>query len=376
MFRYALEQLRFDWRHSLMTVSGIAAVIAVILVLEGFEQGLYAQLRSAVYARGGDLVATQAGVSNMAAVRSVIPQLARAEVEAVPGVQVAHPLAGLSVIYDKDGRKNPVFLVVFDSAGGPRSLRAGRHIDGDRQIVIDQSLAELYGLEVGDPLVISGFSFAIVGITEPNAAIFTPFAFTTFDTLIDFYFESSLAADLSAFPLVSYLIVELEPGADRAAVAGAIEAAVPSVDVFTPAQLAAADEALGRSIFGAIIRVLIGVAYLCGVLVVGLFTFAATTARRTDLGVLKALGFRVRSLVSAVVVESAVLTIGAIPIGIALAYGIAAIVEAVAPVYSILPAETAPLIRTVAACGGFAVLGALVSLQQISRVDPALVFQS
>jgi ABC-type antimicrobial peptide transport system permease subunit len=357
-------------------LGGIAAVIAVILVLEGFEQGIYAQLRGAVHDRGGDLVATQAGVSNMVAVRSVIPQLARDDVEAVSGVRIAHPLAGLSVIYEKNARKNPIFLIVFDSAGGPTSVRSGHLIDGDRQIVIDRSLAELHGLEVGEPLVISGFSFEIVGITGPNAAIFTPFAFTTFDTLIDFYFESSLAADLSAFPLVSYFIIELDPGADRDAVAKAIEAAVPAIDVFTPDQIAAHDEELGRSIVGAIIRTLIVVAYLSGVLVVGLFTFAATASRRTDLGILKALGFRSRSLLAAVVIETVVLTVAAIPVGVVAALGIAALVEWSSPVYAILPAEGGPLIRTIAACAGFAVLGSLVSYRQIHGVEPAEVFQS
>ena len=376
MFRYALKQIRMDLLRSLLTLSGIAAVISVILVLEGFEQGLYSQLRASVLARGGDLIATQAGVSNMAAVRSVIPQLAREQVEAVPGVQTAHPLTGLSVIYEKDGRKNALFLVVYDTAGGPEHVNKGHIINGDRQIVIDHSLAELYGLETGDDLTVSGFDFEIVGITAPNAAMFTPYAFTTFDTLIDFYFESSLAADLSAFPLVSYFLIDIETGADRLAVASKIEAAVPEVDVFTPGVLAQRDAALGQSIFGAIIGALVAVAYLTGVLVVGLFTFAAVSSRTRDMGVLKALGFRSRALLGAIFVETAILTILAIPLGIALAYGITSVVHAVSPIYLVLPAESAPLLRTILACGVFAVIGALAPFRLIKNLEPAMVFQT
>jgi hypothetical protein len=40
------------------------------------------------------LVAPQAGVTRMAAHRSVLPSSARAAVEAVAGVRVAHPVAG------------------------------------------------------------------------------------------------------------------------------------------------------------------------------------------------------------------------------------------------------------------------------------------
>lgn len=64
----------------------------------------------------------------------------------------------------------------------------------------------------------SVFEFTITGITRGASAYFSAFGFVRFDDLIDFYFESDLAADVSTFPLLSFLLVELEDGAALGAV--------------------------------------------------------------------------------------------------------------------------------------------------------------
>ena len=77
--------------------------------------------------------------------------------------------------------------------------------------------------------------------------------------MIDFFFDSDLVGDISNLPLLSYLLVELRPGVDPVRVAAAIEEVEPAGDVFTPAQLARNDMALGRTLFGPVMGVLIGV---------------------------------------------------------------------------------------------------------------------
>jgi hypothetical protein len=82
VFTLTLRQLRLEALRSSLTVLAIAAVIAEILIIEGFLAGLYLQLRQAVLNRGGDLVVTQAGIGNFIAARSILPQTARLDVEA------------------------------------------------------------------------------------------------------------------------------------------------------------------------------------------------------------------------------------------------------------------------------------------------------
>ena len=376
MLRLAFRQIRLDSGRSVLTCVGIAAVLAVILVLQGFQQGLYRQLEDVALARNADLIATQAGVTNMVAARSVIPQMVRERVEAVDGVKLAHPMTALSLIYEKDGKKTAVFLTVTETRGGPSQTIQGRLIQNDGEVVIDRALAQHYGLTPGQDLVIAGYPFKIVGVTETTAAMFTSFVFTNFGSLIDFYFETKLADDISAFPLLSYLLIELEPGADRQVVKDRVEKAVADVDVFLPETIAKNDEQLGRTMFGAVLAILIGVAYIAGALVVALFMFSAAEARRRDLGVLKAIGFPNRALLGSIVVETVLLTVAAVPLGIALAMGLAAGIHAAMPTYLVLPTIAGPLIATIVACAFFALLGAVGPFRLIKNLEPAEVFQS
>lgn len=370
------RQLRLESGRTILTVLAIAAVIAEILILEGFLAGLYEQMRMAVLNRGGDLVVTQAGISNFIAARSILPQVSRLQVEEIEGVKVAHPLTGISVIYEQDGRRTPIIVLVYDTAGGPTAIVTGEGDPVERGIVVDRALAIKYDLSPGDPIRISDFEFTVSGVSTNSSAFMTPFAFITYDDLIDFYFESDVAADIATFPLLSFLLVEVEPGAEPLAVAARIEEHVEAADVFLPGELARKDENLARELMGPILGLLLAVSYGIGVLVVGMFMFAAVRGRLRNLGVLKALGFRQRVLGTAVILEAVVLTLVALPIGILLAMVIAGIIDRIAPVYLILATEPAAVARTAAACLAFAALGAFVPVRAIANIDPAIVFRS
>ncbi|MDH3667110.1 MAG: ABC transporter permease [Paracoccaceae bacterium] len=359
-----------------LTVLVIAAIIAEMLILEGFLAGMYVQLRNAVLNRSGDVVVTQAGISNFIAARSILPQLTRLAVEELEGVREAHPLTALSVIYDRDGRKTPIIILVYDTAGGPLEIVTGSPIGGEREIVIDRSLAKRYGFTPGDTITISDFDFRIAGISEKSAAFFTPFAFVTYDDLIDFYLESDIADDIATFPLLSFLLVETEPGADPAVIADRIRQEVPAANAFLPGELAQRDEDLGRELMGPILGLLLVVSYAIGALVIGMFMFAAVRGRQRSLGVMRALGFTPRMLGMAVVIEAGVLTLLALPLGIALSQILATIIHALAPVYLILPTEPAGLVRTAVICLALAGLGALAPVRLIAGMDPAMVFRS
>ncbi len=302
--------------------------------------------------------------------------MARLRVEEVEGVQVAHPLTGLSVIYERDGRRSPLLVLVYDTAGGPSEILTGTESPVERGIVIDRALAVKYGLEPGDTMEISDFEFTVSAVSTNSSAFLTPFAFITFDDLIDFYFESEVAADIATFPLLSFLLIDLQPDADPpVAVSERIEARIDVADVFLPRELALRDERLGREMLGPILGLLLAVSYGIGVLVIAMFMFAAVRGRTRELGVLKALGFKPRTLGTAIVAEAVGLTLIALPTGLALAVVIASIVHAFAPIYLVLAAEPSAVVRTGLASLAFAAAGALLSMRAVNRVDPAIVFR-
>lgn len=375
MFQLAYRQLRLEAVRTLLTGFALGAVFAVILVLGGFELGQYAQLQKAVLDRGADLIVAQAGVSNMIAVRSTLPQLSRRHVEAVYGVSSAHPLTALPVIYQHGEEKTPLYLLVFDSLGGPPQIWKGRSIQEEREIIIDVALARKYGMSPGDNIEIADFEFIIAGVTQNTAAFFMPFIFVSYDTLIDFYLESDVVADLSTFPLLSFLLIELAPNADPAVVAQRIELSVESVDVFTPQQMARHDENMGRGILGPIMGLLVIVAYIIGLLVVGLIMHADVSSRIRSFGVLKALGFDQRMLSKAVFIQTLLLLLIAFPLGIFLAIGLATFIHWAMPLYLVLVTEPVLLMKTLFAGFVFALIGAIAPVRLIAYVDPLLVFQ-
>jgi len=370
------------WKNNLLRpgrmvlmVLAVAAVLAEILVLEGFLAGAYSQLRQAVLRRGGDVMVAQSGVSNFLATRSILPQRTRAAVEAMPGVAATHPLAALSVIYEQDGRLSPIVMLVYDDNGGPAEIVAGRAPDGAREVAIDLSLAMRHGLAPGDTLTLSDFDFTIAGISQGSAALFTPFAFVTFDSLIDFYFESDVADDIAAFPMLSFLAVTAAPGVDPAGLAARISDEIDSADAILPQELALNDEDMGRELLGPVLNLLLGLSYGIGAIAISMFMFAAVRSRRKSLGVLRALGFRPRDLIGSVVAEAVVTALVAIPLSILIAAGLAALIQWMAPVYSLQVMQSQALLRTTAIAVLLAVLGALAPLRMLLKLDPATAFR-
>ncbi len=373
MFTLAWRELQSDVLRTLLTAVALGSVIAVVLVLQGFEQGQYHQLERMVLNRKSDLVVTQAGISNFIAVRSSIPQLSRADVEAVQGVIDAHPITAIPIIYEKNNLRTPVYVIVFDTRGGPTSIVDGRDVEKGRDIVIDYALAEKYDIRLGDEFLVTDFRFHVSGITR-EAAFMMPFAFIGYDGMIDLFLESEIAPDLSTFPLLSYMLVELEPGANRDHVARDIEARVPAVDVFTPEALAARDVNLGRIFLGPIMGLLVAVAYVIGLLVVGLILYVDVRGRSRSLAVLKALGFPWRRLMVAVACQALLLLVIALPVGILIGQLLTTYIHAVAPVYLVRIFEPMVLIKTIVAGLVFALFGALIPVRSLRRTDPSSAF--
>lgn len=374
MFTLAWRQLLLDPVRTLLTALALGAVVAVILVLEGFEQGQYYQLERTVLDRKADLIVMQSGVANLLAARSSLPQLTRIHVEAIPGVKEAHPMTALPVIYQKGHRKMPIFLVVYDTGGGPVKIIKGKPPTG-RDIVIDTSIASKLGIQVGDNFEISDFIFKVSGITQGAAALFTGIGFITYDGMIDLFLESEMAPDISTFPLLSFLLVELAPNANQTRVAQAIENNVDAADVFTPEDLAQRDRKLGQEIFRPVMGLLVNVGYVIGLLVVTLIMSTEVRNRLRSFGVLKALGFSHGRIMMALMQQVFLLLLIALPLGLVTALGMAAIFNAVAPLYLVRILEPLVLLQTLIGSSVFALVGAFIPLRLVRRADPLIAFQ-
>ncbi|MFV2060076.1 MAG: ABC transporter permease [Gammaproteobacteria bacterium] len=376
MLKLIFRQLTYEPFRTLLTNVAIGSALAVILLLEGFQSGLLIQLKNVSLNRGADLIVTQKGVSNFIASRSLLPQMSREVIESVNGVKLAHPFTTVPIIYEKKGyRKSPIFFAVYDTAGGPSKLKSGSVASKPRDIVIDESLAVLYDLKTGDDFIVSDFKFKISGIAKQASALFTAYAFISYDDMIDFFFDSDLVGDISNLPLLSYLLVELLPGADRNNVAAAIELAESDADVFLPEDIAENDVAMGRTLFGPVMGVLIGAGYIITLLVVGMIMFTTVHARLPDYGVMKALGFPNLSLIKQISLESIFMILLSIPVALVVAQFGSWFIETQAPLYLVPVFEPIPLMRTFIAALVLGIIGAYLPYRQIAKLDPSIVFR-
>jgi ABC-type antimicrobial peptide transport system permease subunit len=355
------------------SVLAISVSIALVLFFEGFRAGLYQSVRTLPESLPATFVAMQAGVSNILGARSVLPRSARAEIQAIPGVRVAHPLGGAPIIYEKDGVRSPLYVLAYDTAGGPGTIVAGRAIAAPNEIVVDETLARRYALRPDDTLEFFGHRFQIAGLSSRTATMFGAYVYVPFDDMVDLYLAGDLPEDLASSAL-SFLLVEVDPLAELREVRAAIEARVPSVDVFTPAELGDNDVRRARRFMDPPLSVLIAVAWIVALLVVALTLYASVVARLQDFGVMKALGTRDRTLGALVMAETVAVTIPALLLAFVWAFGLQAMFEATLREYPVAPFRADILVRTVLATIVLACGGAVAPVARAARIDPATVF--
>lgn len=354
----------------------MTASVSLILLFEGFQVGLYRQLRAFPEQLPTPLVALQAGVTRMAAQRSVLPSSTRAEVEAVAGVRAAHPVAGIPLIYEKGGRRTPIYVIAYDTAGAPRRLAAGRDIEGEREIVVDSALAAKYGLAVGSEVEVLGVRFRIVGLSAGTVSMINPYVFARYVDLVDLYLSGEFGNASAEPSLLSFLLIDVDPRADLRAVRAAVERSVPGVSVFSREELGENDVEMGRRMFAPILSLLVAIAYLVGTLVVGLTSYVSVVNRSRELAVMKAIGSRTAGLAADVLTETALVCALSLLLGVAAAMAVASVIEWLAPQYSVVPWSVAAIGRTSLAIGVIAGLGALAPLRHVASVEPAMAFRS
>lgn len=352
-------------------IFALGAVLAVVLVLEGFRSGIADQLVETIVGRGVPLIATQAGIDNFLAVRSSIPQQTRLQMEELPAVIAAAPLTLVPVIFERAGATMPIVVMVTDGIGGPRRLAAGEDTLGGGRIVVDESLAREFRVEVGDAVALNGYAFEVSGITRGAAAFFTPFAFIDYDDLIDWFWALDVGADITSFPLVSFLLISPAPGIPLHEVIRRVEAAIPAVDVFEARALAANDVALGRDLLDPVLGVLLAAAWVMSLLVAAIVMFTTVQARLRDQVVMEAIGCPRRTTVALLLAESLLRMLLALPAALLLALVAAEVVHVAAPLYRVVPFTADTVVRLSAGAILAGIVGGLAPLHLIARIEPA-----
>lgn len=306
---------------------------------------------------------------------TAIPRHRIHQVRNVRGVAWAEGLYTGWVFWQRaDGRYCPIELVGLDEShvGGPWDMREGS-VDSVRLphgLIVDELYLDYLGVQgIGDEAQVNGERATVRGISrDVRTLTAAPFAFTSLRE------ASRYDKTFDHRQHTKFVIVRAEPGVSAEELARRINEEVPSVEALTSQQLRRRtirywmlETGLGATV---ILSAVLGLAV--SAVVAGQTLYTITQERIGDYGTCAAIGFGRGRLLRCVTIQGLMLSAAGVLLG---GLGFAGIMHASAR--TPIPLEmTLPVFMVLVAviiCGSL--IGSLLSVRAVWKLDPALVFR-
>ncbi len=373
VWRLIYRGLATDPQRTALSVVAVGAAIVLVLVLEGFQAGLWDQVRSYRAEWPVQLVVTPPGTSTLGFSRVAIPSETVETIRRTPGVEKAHPLVGAPLILVLGDQRAPITVIGYDTVGGPPRLSAGRPVSSPGEAVMADALAKRFGLGVGNLVPLLGRDFRIAGLASGASSMLGSYVFVG---VHDAYAALSVAGDTGEHAgSPNILLVEVEPGVQTSVVRQTLQKSLPGFTVLTPAELADNDVETAKGILGSVMRVFVAAAYVAGVLIIGMTLYAAVLERTRDYGIMKALGTRNTRLYRYVLGHALFFTVAGFALGVLGNLAVARLLALLEPQYYLATWDGDMLLRTGLAAAVMAAVASLLPVRQIQGVDPAMVLR-
>lgn len=361
----AWRNLLKDKTRLALSIGGLALAMMLILVLNGFLAGMNAQIAAYLDHEPGTLVVAQDGVSNLLGISSQLPADAMSAVKARGGGRVV-PILSRFVILELHATKQPAYLVGYDpqQGGGPWRMAAGREPRNDHEVVLDSILAQRHAMAPGDMVEIMDRDFTVSGLSEGTNSWMTSFVFIR---------KTAAEALFRAPDATSFLLVTPRDSVGPAELRSRLND-LSGIEVTPKQQIIANDLKLFGKVFSAPIQLMVAIAFLIGVLVVGIIIYTATVERQREYGVLKAIGARNRLLYRTVAIQALIAASAGTVLGVGLSFGATQLIMSLRPQFLIIlePGATG---LSLAAGLAMALLSALFPAWLVARLAPAEVFR-
>lgn len=363
---FALRNLRYDRLRLGLSITGVALALMLVVLLNGLLSGMYAQVSAYLNHSPGSLVVAQRGITNLLGATSLVPTDSAEAVAHLEGVERVAPILSQFVVIELHGRKQPLYLIGYEPnlGGGPWRLSEGRAPRADNEIVFDSVLAERHGVQIGDEVTVLGRPLQVTGLSAETTSWMTSYVFVR---------KSAAESLLRAPGATSFILVTPKPNISDEDLAEQLRA-VPGIEVVTRDTMVQNDLRLLARFFSAPVRLMVGIAFLIGSLVVALVIYTATAERRREFGVLKAIGMRNRHLYGIVMIQAGVTTAAGAVVGLGLAVLASRVIEWLRPQFLVVLTPSA-LIWVLAAALVMATVAALMPALLVARLAPSEVFR-
>lgn len=369
----ALRNLLHDRVRFIVTLVGIVFSVVLSAVQLGLFLGFTAATSNVIDQSDADLWVLSSGVTHIETgvpFSETLATLARG----VDGVARADAnITAFATWTRPDGARENVMVVGLARAatmGLPWNLVEGTVADLDRPdaVIIDELYKEKLGVtRLGQIVEMRDHRARVVGFTRGIRTFTT--APTVFTSLANARHYTGLRGDQTL-----YVLIKARQGTDLVALAAALEARLPDVDVVPTATWSGTQRNYWMFGTGAGVSVLIaaGLGLLVGVVVVAQTIYAATVDHIREYGTLKAMG-ATNGYIYRVIIKQA--TIAGL-IGYTLAIGAAALVahgsqQGTTAILLPWPLAAALLALTMVMC----ICASVVSINKVTRLDPAMVFK-
>ena len=361
----ARRNLFRDRTRFLLSVLGVAVSIGLILLLSGYRSGVYRQSSAYLDNTPGSVVVAERGIRDFLGTASVLPPGVEEIARQRPGVDRVIPVVSQFVIFERHGRKDGFFLIGYQpsAGGGPWRLVEGREPAIDDELVIDRTTARQHEIAIGDQVRVLDRDATVVGLSDETTFWAGSIAFARITTL-----ESILRAP----GLRSFLLVSPAAGVSPEALRDQLD--LVGTEVLLKTDVVANDRQLMARVYDAPIGLMVGIAFLVGVLVVGLVIYTATVERRREYGAVKAIGAPNRTLYRVVVAQALIAAAAGAVVGVGLAYGAGAALVAWRPQF-LVAIEPVAVGAVLASSLVMALLAALIPARAMARLEPAEVFR-
>lgn len=357
-----------------VTLTGIVFAVVLIVVELGLFVGFTSTTSGPIDHSNVDLWVTSKHVPYIE-LGAPFSERKLYQVRAVPGVVEAQKFITRWTQWQRpDGRQESVQIVGINPdsmLGHPWNLVEGSVDDlkTPNAILVDQLYKEKLGVtRVGEVFEIDHRRARVVGFTRGIRAFTTsPYIFTSFKNAQDY---AGMAADQTV-----YLQVKVAPGADVKQVQREIQERVKDVDVLTNRQFSRMTQVYWMFTTGAGVAVLLAAALglVVGFVVVAQTIYATTMDHLKEFGTLKAMGAPNSYIYRVILTQAAMSAVMGYALGMFVSvFVVRASQSGGAAILLPWPMAIGMFFLTLTMCMGAAV----VSINKVTRLDPAMVFKS
>lgn len=368
MLNWTFREMLLAPQQLLASVAAVAGAFLLVLFFEGVFAGESEQIVALIDKTDADVWVMQKGVGNMHMTTSFVADWKVDAVAGVEGVAKATPILYMNSAIEAGGRSWFSYVVGVEAGDprvGPWAMAEGAAHPATGGAVVPDIFASDAGLKPGDSLRIGGRDFRVDGFSRDTFSMANSIAFVSFDDLADV---------MESLGVVSYILVDAEPGIDPQALVERIKAEVEAVNALPRAVFVARDYSIAVQMGLNIIWIMTLIGGALAVLLTGFVVYSHVTERERDLAVMKALGVRDRAIYAAVCAQA--LSIGGLAFALALALMAAAVplTAALAPEISVA-ITGASVLRAGVTALVVSLVAAVIPVRRVVSVDPVTAFQ-